>query len=177
MKTHDYTHYYKGYWSDGGKCRIRVYHEDGHAPVVIYSQLPDNENTSVTNMAEYLVAEVIEEHDLSTPLVWVEHYSKHRSRLGEYCLARFSSWKRREVCLGGVWCWRVGSPRWFTVASPGGTSRLEVRSPRATAVAPCGSSGLARTSNLPPVLGLMSCITGSTGGRKKVCGSCSCPFS
>jgi hypothetical protein len=28
-KTHDYIHYYRGYWSDGGKCRIRIYQEEG----------------------------------------------------------------------------------------------------------------------------------------------------
>jgi hypothetical protein len=29
VKTHDYVHHYRGYWSDGGKCRIRIYQEDG----------------------------------------------------------------------------------------------------------------------------------------------------
>ena len=24
-KTHDYIHHYRGYWSDGGMCRIRIY--------------------------------------------------------------------------------------------------------------------------------------------------------
>jgi hypothetical protein len=55
-KTHDYVHYYRGYWSDGGKCRIRIYREDGQSPVVICSQRPDSPNTSVTNMAEYIAA-------------------------------------------------------------------------------------------------------------------------
>jgi hypothetical protein len=50
-KTHDYIHRYRGYWSDGGKCRIRIYREDGQAPVVICSQLPDNDNTGVSNIA------------------------------------------------------------------------------------------------------------------------------
>jgi ribosomal protein L25 (general stress protein Ctc) len=54
---------------DGGKCRIRIYREDGQVPAVMYSQLPDNDNTSVTNMAEYLAAEVIEGYRLPTPLV------------------------------------------------------------------------------------------------------------
>ena len=58
-KTHDYIHHYRGYWSDGGRCRIRIYQE-GRALVVICTQLPDNDNTSVTNMAEYLAAEVID---------------------------------------------------------------------------------------------------------------------
>jgi hypothetical protein len=29
VKTYDYIHYYRGYWSDGGKCHIRVYREAG----------------------------------------------------------------------------------------------------------------------------------------------------
>jgi hypothetical protein len=78
--------------------------------VVICSQLPENKNTSVTNMTEYLAAEVIEEHGLATPLIWIEHYPEHRGRLGEYSLVTVSSWERREVRLGGVWRCRVGSP-------------------------------------------------------------------
>jgi hypothetical protein len=67
-KTHDYIHHYRGYWSDEGMCRIRVYQEDGQAPVVICSQLPDNTNTSVTNMAKYSAAEIIQAHSLLKPL-------------------------------------------------------------------------------------------------------------
>jgi hypothetical protein len=81
VKTHDYIHRYRGYWSDGGKCRIRIYQEDGQNPVVVCSQLPENDNTSVTNMAEYLAAEVIEEHGLPTPLIWIEQYHQHRGSL------------------------------------------------------------------------------------------------
>jgi len=112
MKTHDYIYRYRGYWADGGKCRIRIYQEEGQDPVVICSQLMENKNTSVTNMAEYLAAEMIEEHGLATPLVWIGHYSEHRVRLGEYSLVEFSCWERREVRLGGVWRCRVGSPNW-----------------------------------------------------------------
>jgi hypothetical protein len=118
-KTHDYVHRYRGYWSDGGRCRIRIYHEDGRAPVVICSQLPDNPNTSVTNMAEYLAAEVIEEHSLPTPLTWIEHYPQHEGEIGEYSLVRFSSWELTEMCLGGVWRCRIGSPRWSSLRPEG----------------------------------------------------------
>jgi hypothetical protein len=112
MKTHNYVHYYRGYWSDGGKCRIRIYQEKRQAPVVICSQLPENKNTSVTNMAEYLAAGVVEEHGLATPLTWIEHYPKHGRKSGEYPLVRFSYWKRKEVGLGGVWRCQAGSPHW-----------------------------------------------------------------
>jgi hypothetical protein len=111
-KTHDYIHHYRGYWSDGGKCRIRIYQEEGRASVVICSQLPDNDNTSVTNMAEYLAAEIIEEQYLLTPLVWIEHYPEHEGEIGEYSLVMFSSWDPMEVCLGGVWRYQIGSPWW-----------------------------------------------------------------
>jgi hypothetical protein len=112
-KTHDYTHHYRGYWSEGGKCRIRIYREDGQSPVVICSQPLDNDNTSVTNVAEYLVAEVMEEHKLPTPLVWIEHYPEHEGGVGEYSLVRFSSWAVREVVLGGTWRIRLGTPSWY----------------------------------------------------------------
>jgi hypothetical protein len=112
VKTHDYIHHYRGYWSDGGTCRICIYQEAEQEPIVICSQLPDNDNTSVTNMAEYLAAEVIEKHALATSLTWIEHYPEHRGKPGEYSLVTFSSWGRREVRLGGVWRCRVGSPRW-----------------------------------------------------------------
>ena len=111
-KTHDYVHYYRGYWSEGGRCRIRIYREEGRKPVIICSQLPENSNTSVTNMAEYLAVEVIEEHELPTPLTWVEHYPEHQGDLGEWSLVRFSSWEREEVRLGGAWRYRIGSPKW-----------------------------------------------------------------
>jgi hypothetical protein len=111
-KTNDYVHHYRGNWSYGGRCRIRIYREEGRTPVVICSQLPDNPNTSVTHMAEYLAAEVIEEHQLPTSLLWVEHYPEHEGEIGEYSLVRFSSWELKEVCLGGVWRCRIGSPRW-----------------------------------------------------------------
>ena len=111
-KTHDYVHEYHGYWSDGGRCSIRIYQGEGELPVVVCSQLPENTNTSVTNMAEYLAAEVVEGHSLPTPLVWVEHYPEHEGRVGEYSLVSFSSWEAEEVNLGGVLRRRLGSPRW-----------------------------------------------------------------
>jgi hypothetical protein len=80
-KTHDYIHPYRSYWSDGRKCRIRIYRGERRVPVVICSQLTDNDNTSVTNMVEYLAAEVIREHNLPTPLVWVEHYPQHAGEI------------------------------------------------------------------------------------------------
>jgi hypothetical protein len=84
--------------------------------VVICSQLPDNDDTSATNMAEYLATEVMEEHDLSVPLVWIEHYPENQGKLGECSVVRFSSWEPKEVCLGDAWRYRIGSPQWLSCA-------------------------------------------------------------
>jgi hypothetical protein len=70
--------------------------------VVICSQLPDNHNTSITNMVEYLAAEVIQQRDLPTPFTWIEHNPEHKGEIGEYLLVRFAGWKPVERCLRGV---------------------------------------------------------------------------
>jgi hypothetical protein len=60
----------------GGRCRIRIYipEEARDAPVVICTELPHNPGMSITNAAEQIAAEVINGHQLPTPLVWIEHY-------------------------------------------------------------------------------------------------------
>ena len=63
-------------------------------------------------MAEYLAAEVVEEHSLPTPIVWVEYYPDYEEETGRWSLVEFSSWEDEEVCLGGVWRRRIGSPSW-----------------------------------------------------------------
>ncbi|MDP9481117.1 MAG: hypothetical protein M3R38_36540, partial [Actinomycetota bacterium] len=98
-------------------CRVRIFREEEQLPVVVCSQLPENDNTSVTNMAEYLAAEVLEKHSLPTPLVWLEHYPEHEGRVGEWSRVGFSSWEAEEVSLGGVLRRRVGSPRWSHLSS------------------------------------------------------------
>ena len=46
----------------GGRCRIRIYEEAGELPVVLCTELPDNEGTSITNAAEQIAAEVLANH-------------------------------------------------------------------------------------------------------------------
>jgi hypothetical protein len=55
---------------------------------------------------------MIREHFLPTPLTWIEHYPEYEGEIGEFSLVKFSSWELEEVCLGGVWRHRIGSPRW-----------------------------------------------------------------
>ena len=60
----------------GGRCRIRVHlpEEGQDTPVLICSELPTNEGSSITYAAEQLAAEVIRYHRLPTPIVWIEHH-------------------------------------------------------------------------------------------------------
>jgi hypothetical protein len=88
-----------GFHMPGGKCRIRIYERDGGVPVVIASELSDNTNTSVTNLAEYLAAEIVVKHfpyrfEEETPIVWIEHYPPieaygKRGKTVEYSLVEF----------------------------------------------------------------------------------------
>ncbi len=67
MKPHNYFHHYRGYWSVGGKCRIRICRKGGQVPVVICSRREDNDDTPITNMAKYLAAEILGKHLLPRP--------------------------------------------------------------------------------------------------------------
>jgi hypothetical protein len=70
-----YIHPYKDAGGRRARCRVRVYlSEDMRAaPVVISSELPNNPGGSIPNSAEVIAAGVIQDNELSTPLVWIEH--------------------------------------------------------------------------------------------------------
>ena len=84
----------------GGRCRIRVYRsdEDGDAPVVVCSELPDNRGMSVTNAAERIAAEVLKRHGLPVP-VWVEQRTAETAHGSEerFALVVFSDYELREL--------------------------------------------------------------------------------
>src|SRR5918997_3905454 len=60
----------------GGRCRVRIYlpEDEQDAPVVICSEPPTNEGSSITYVAEQLAAEVIRYHRLPAAIVWIEHH-------------------------------------------------------------------------------------------------------
>ena len=65
--------------------------------MVICSELPNNDGSSVTYSAEQIAAEVIHYHKLSAP-VWIEHYPKEATDgLAEaFELVVFSSYEVKE---------------------------------------------------------------------------------
>jgi hypothetical protein len=84
----------------GDVCRIRIYlpEDQQDAPVVICSELPNNEGSSFTYFAHQLAAEVIRYHKLGVPPVWIEHYPKEATDGAPetFELVVFSSYEVKE---------------------------------------------------------------------------------
>jgi len=125
-KTADFRYAYRGYYDDGGICRVRLFTEEQRPPVIVVSQLEENRNTSITNMSEYIAAEIGAKHfphrfEQPEPFVWIEHYAYPEERdpdLREmWSRVRFDSYTPRLVTLGGVMRTKLGTPRWIHVPS------------------------------------------------------------
>lgn len=83
----------------GGTCRVRVFQpDDGDQPVVIASELPENEGMSVTNGADRIAAELMDQYELPAPFIFIEHYpAEARPSFGEtYDLVTFSDFRIRK---------------------------------------------------------------------------------
>jgi hypothetical protein len=94
--------------------RIYLPDDEGDAPVVLCSELPSNEGSSVTYSAHQIAAEVIRYHKLSMP-VWIEHYPKEaKDGASEaFELVVFSSYQvtERAPSLGEARL-TIGGPTW-----------------------------------------------------------------
>jgi hypothetical protein len=101
----------------GGKCRIRIYlpEEEQDAPVVIRSELPTNEGSSVTYSVHQIAAEVIHYNEFALPPVWIEHYPKEATdgTSETFELVVFSSYtvRGRAPYLGETRL-TIGEPTW-----------------------------------------------------------------
>jgi hypothetical protein len=120
-KTADFRYAYRGYYDEGGICRVRLFMEGERPPAIVVSQLEENRNTSVTNMAEYLAAEIGAKHfpdrfEQPEPFTFIEHYrypEEQDPALREtWSRVRFDSYTPRLVTLGGVVRTKLGLPRW-----------------------------------------------------------------
>jgi hypothetical protein len=100
----------------GGRCRIRIYRpeDERDSPVVICSELPNKEGSSVTYSAHQIAAEVIRYHKLPVP-VWIEHYLPEATdgTSETFELVVFSSYeiKERAPYLGERRL-TIGEPTW-----------------------------------------------------------------
>ncbi len=81
MKTLETVHVYDGFWQPGARCGLQIFAGADGIPVVVLTELPFNDNTSVTNLVEYLAAEVLASYlpeyiGQSPPFHCVEHYPR-----------------------------------------------------------------------------------------------------
>ena len=61
---------YTGFHGCASICDLEI-----HKNLVIVSEMPENEGTSITNMAEQLATLVCQEYDIDPKhLIWIEHY-------------------------------------------------------------------------------------------------------
>jgi hypothetical protein len=83
--------------------------------VVICSELPSNEGSSVTYSAHQIAAEVIRYHKLKVPRVWIEHYPEEATdgTTETFELVAFSSYEVKEKApyLGETRL-TIGEPIW-----------------------------------------------------------------
>ncbi len=78
--THDLEYPYKGFGNCDSKCGLKIYQQPDRA-IVLMTELPDNEGTSVTNCAEHLATKIREQYlaDLQIQnIIWIEHYPKNK---------------------------------------------------------------------------------------------------
>jgi hypothetical protein len=126
-KTHDYIRP----TLRGGRCRMRIYHDGDELPVVVCTELPDNEGMSITNAAEQIAAEVLVDYpdlfdpfspgiipgtEYDKPFVWIEHYTDGAkgtpSDPATFDLVEFAHYEPRDVLRAGQWAKEIGEPSW-----------------------------------------------------------------
>lgn len=83
--AYDYMMPYRGYHRPGGLCRVRIYYpepSDKDAPpaIAVLSEIPENENTSITNLAETLFCELSLDRGLSRGTWFIEHYPRDENQ-------------------------------------------------------------------------------------------------
>jgi hypothetical protein len=119
MPEVDVIHRFYGFHTMGGVCRIRIYRPAGFPPVVVATELPENENTSITNVVEELAVGVLRRYlpdraGEPRPFVWVEHYPPRRAdaRDETWDLVTFPDYEPRPFLQGGRWRERFDTPDW-----------------------------------------------------------------
>ncbi|HEX5506466.1 MAG TPA: hypothetical protein VFW96_27865, partial [Thermomicrobiales bacterium] len=101
-------------------------------PVIVCSEMAENTNTSVTNLAEVIAAEVIARHfpwlldapdGDEQPVDWVEHYPAERGLREAFDRVTFTPWRIATRWEGGVTRRCLGTPHWCRL-TPEEVSRL-----------------------------------------------------
>jgi hypothetical protein len=94
----------------------------GLPPVVVATELPENEGASITNAAEELAADVLagylpERAGEERPFVWIEHYPPRPGGRDEtFDLVTFEHYRLRQELRAGRWRMLLGEPVWRHLA-------------------------------------------------------------
>lgn len=114
-QTHDYEHTYDGMGNREGVCRIRIYENLSLAPIVLCSALAKNDGTSITNLIEYIAAEVLTRffrdrlESGDEPVIWIEYYPLQESPFEHLLRVTFTRYTAQ--CYGS--CYAPQSTRCF----------------------------------------------------------------
>ena len=133
-KVYDSEYRYRGYYDaePEGICRVRLFRRGAKPPVLVITDPPENPTTSVTNLAETLVPEIIRDlmpnrFEYDEPVVPIEHLPpmpregrRHRfsdyRKTDQYSLMTFATWRPRKIWLGGRERLSLGEPDWSPLA-------------------------------------------------------------
>lgn len=88
------VHPYRGFWGSAGHCGLQIFRGSDGVPVVILTELPSNDSTSVTNLIESLAAEVLEKYlpnrvGERPPFHCIEHYPESLDHAETFDLVTF----------------------------------------------------------------------------------------
>jgi hypothetical protein len=130
-KLYDAEYRYHGYYDaePEGLSRVRIFDRGEEPPVLVITDLPENPTTSVTNLAETLVPEIMRDliphrFDYDVPAIVIEHLPplprdeqrqigiREYRKTDEYSQVTFPSWKRKLVWIGGRQRLSLGDPDW-----------------------------------------------------------------
>ena len=131
QKVYDAEYRYHGYYDaePAGLSRVRIFDRSEEPPVLVITDLPENPTTSVTNLAETLVPEIMRDliphrFDYDVPAIVIEHLPplprdeqrqigiREYRKTDEYSQVTFPSWKRTLVWIGGRQRLSLGDPDW-----------------------------------------------------------------
>lgn len=75
--------YYEGLWQDGAVCGVDFITQLSSTPIIMLTELEENQNTSITNRAERVYYLAWEKFGKPYPCRFIERYPPRRNRLSE----------------------------------------------------------------------------------------------
>lgn len=133
LKIYDAPYTYRGYYDKEpeGLAHVRLFSHPFEHPVIVITDLPENATTSVTNLMETLVPEIIRDlgktvwFEEEKPPIVIEHLPPMKPeeqkqaygvqsyrKYDQYAQASFENWRPRTIWIGGQERLSLGEPTW-----------------------------------------------------------------